>query len=461
MAKKQAAAKTAATAGTLSIFGGVMMLVGIVVGTGIFKTPSIVAANADGNAAFISLWIVGGLIALIGALCYAELGSSHASSGGEYHFLSKAYGEKLGMLFGWARCTVIQPGAIAAVSFIYGEYISEVINLGPYSFAIHGALAVIALTWVNLVGLRETTFTQNFFAILAIAALVIVILAAFYVGKQPAAALAAKPVGAPWAAAGFAMVFILLTFGGWNESAYLSGELRDVKRSMVRTLVWSIAIITTLYVLVNLGYLWTFGLQGLRDSKAIGADLMRLVAGDGGAVILSLMITATGLSTINATIFTGARGYQALGQDISWLGYLSKWKGDKPANALITQCILSLILIGFGALARDGFETMTGYTAPAFWSFLFMVGVSIFIFRSRGDVAKDGFKVPLYPVLPAIFCASCLWMAWSGVNYALFLWNKSGYTVGGVGAILGIIVMLAGVPLVLLSRRNALAKKNR
>jgi APA family basic amino acid/polyamine antiporter len=456
MAKKQAV-----KAGTLSVFGGVMMLVGIVVGTGIFKTPSLVAANSADGTTFIGLWLLGGFVALVGALCYAELGSSHPSSGGEYHFLSKAFGEPLGMLFGWARCTVIQPGAIAAVSFIYGEYISEVINLGPYSFAIHGALAVIALTWVNLVGLRETTFTQNFFAILAIAALVIVILAAFYVGKQPAAALAAKPVGAPWAAAGFAMVFILLTFGGWNESAYLSGELRDVKRSMVRTLVWSIAIITTLYVLVNLGYLWTFGLQGLRDSKAIGADLMRLVAGDGGAVILSLMITATGLSTINATIFTGARGYQALGQDISWLGYLSKWKGDKPANALITQCILSLILIGFGALARDGFETMTGYTAPAFWSFLFMVGVSIFIFRSRGDVAKDGFKVPLYPVLPAIFCASCLWMAWSGVNYALFLWNKSGYTVGGVGAILGIIVMLAGVPLVLLSRRNALAKKNR
>lgn len=452
MANEQTATKTAPKAGTLSIFGGVMMLVGIVVGTGIFKTPSIVAANADGNAAFISLWIVGGLIALIGALCYAELGSSHASSGGEYHFLSKAYGKKLGMLFGWARCTIIQPGAIALVAFIYGEYISEVIYLGRYSFAIHGAIAVVVLTWVNLIGLRETSFTQNFFAILAITALVVVVLAAFYVGKQPAAELVAKPLTAPWAAAGFAMVFILLTFGGWNESSYLSGELRDVKRSMAPTLIWSIAIITTLYVLVNFGYLWVFGLQGLRDSQAIGTDLMRLVAGDRAAIILSLMITATGLSTINATIFTGARGYQALGQDMSWLSYLSEWKGDKPANALITQCVLALVLIGFGALARDGVETMTGYTAPAFWGFLFLVGVAVFIFRSRGDVAKDGFKVPLYPVLPAIFCASCLWMCWSGINYAHFLWSKSGYTISGIGAILGIAVMLAGVPLVLLAK---------
>jgi amino acid transporter len=443
----------------LSVFDGVMMLVGIVVGIGIFKTPSLVAANSGSGGTFIILWALGGLIALIGALCYAELGSSHPNSGGEYHFLSKAFGEKLGMLFGWARCTIIQPGAIAAVAFVYGEYISEVINLGRYSFAIHGALAVIILTIVNLVGLREASWTQNFFAILAILALALVVLAAFYVGKQPAASAAASAPAAPFAAAGFAMVFILLTFGGWNESAYLSGELRDVKRNMAPTLVWSIVIITALYILVNLGYLWTFGLQGLRDSKAIGADLMRLAAGSGGAIILSLMITATALSTLNATIFTGARGYQALGQDLSWLGYLSEWKGDKPANALLTQGVLTLILIGFGALARDGFETMTGYTAPAFWGFLFLVGLSVYVFRSRGDVAKDGFKIPLYPVLPAVFCASCLWMCWSGINYAHFLWSKSGYGFAGVGSMLGILVMLAGIPIVLLSKSKKRSKR--
>lgn len=442
---------------TLSVFDGVMMLVGIVVGIGIFKTPSLVAANSGSGAAFIGLWVLGGFVALIGALCYAELGSSHASSGGEYHFLSKAYGRKLGMLFGWARCTIIQPGAIAAVAFVYGEYISEVINLGRYSFALHGAIAVIALTCVNLVGLREASWTQNLFAILAIAALILVVLAAFYVGPQPASTAAATAPVSPLAAAGFAMVFILLTFGGWNESAYLSGELRDVKRTMAPTLIWSIVIITGLYVLVNLGYLWTFGLQGLRDSKAIGADLMRLATGSGGAVILSLMITATALSTLNATIFTGARGYQALGQDLPWLGFLSKWNGDQPVNALLTQSTLTLILIGFGALARDGFETMTGYTAPAFWGFLFLVGLSVYVFRSRGQVAADGFKVPLYPVLPAIFCASCLWMCWSGINYALFLWSKAGYGIAGIGAILGILVMLTGIPLVLLTKTKPAA----
>jgi len=432
-----------------------MMLVGIVVGTGIFKTPAVVAGNVGSNFDFIAFWVAGGVIALIGALCYAELGSSHPNSGGEYHFLSKAYGEKLGMLFGWARCTIVQPGAIAAVGFIYGEYVSEVINLGSYSFAIHAAIAVVALTLVNLVGLRETTFMQNLMAILAIGALVLVVVAALWVGHQPSSTVAAAPLQKSWAAgAGFALVFILLTFGGWNESAYLSGELRDVKRNMAPTLIWSIAIVTTLYVLVNLSYLWTFGLQGLRDSKAIGADLMRLFAGSSGAVILSLMITATGLSTINATIFTGARGYQALGRDVHWLGFLSEWKGDKPANGLITQCILSLILIGFGALAPDGFEAMTGYTAPAFWGFLFLVGVSIYVFRSRGDVAKDGFRVPLYPLLPAIFCASCLWMCWSGINYALYLWSKSGYGVAGIGSVLGILVMLAGIPIVLLTAKK-------
>lgn len=438
--------------GRLSVFDGVMMLCGIVIGIGIFKTPSLVASNSESGLTFITLWVAGGFIALIGALCYAELGSSHPSSGGEYHFLSEAFGKKLAMLFGWARCTIIQPGAIAAVAFVYGEYISVVLPLGANSIALHGAIAVVAFTLINLIGLKQASWTQNVFAILAIAALVIVVLAALFAGPQANTPLAAKPPSAPWAAAGFAMVFILLTFGGWNESAYLSGELKDVKRNMAPTLIWSIVIITILYVLVNLSYLYVFGLQGLRDSKAVGADLMRLAAGGGGAIILSLMITTTALSTLNATIFTGARGFQALGEDLPILSYLAKWNGDKPANALITQCVLALVLIGFGALARDGFETMTGYTAPAFWGFLFLVGVSVFIFRSRGLVAKDGFRVPLYPIVPVIFCLSCLWMCWSGINYAHYLWSQSGYTIGGVGAILGIAVMLAGVPLVLLSK---------
>jgi APA family basic amino acid/polyamine antiporter len=451
-------AKNTAEAGAkgLSVFDGIMMLVGIVVGIGIFKTPTLVAANADSGVTFIGLWVIGGFIALVGALCYAELGSSHPNSGGEYHFLSKAYGEKLGMLFGWARCTIVQPGAIAAVAFVYGEYISEVINLGPYSFAIHGALAVAFLTWVNLIGLREASWTQNLFAILAISALVLVILASFYVGPQPSTAVAAKAPAAPFAAAGFAMVFILLTFGGWNESAYLSGELRDVKRTMAPTLIWSILIITALYVLVNLGYLWTFGLQGLRDSTAIGADLMRLAAGSGGAIVLSLMITATALSTLNATIFTGARGYQALGQDLPWLGYLSKWNGDKPANALLTQSALALVLIGFGALARDGFETMTGYTAPG------VLGISLFssafpstCSAAAGDLAARRLQgAVLSCVCLRSSALSCLWMCWSGINYALFLWSKSGYGFAGIGSILGILVMLLGIPLVLLTKKQ-------
>jgi APA family basic amino acid/polyamine antiporter len=439
---------------TLSVFDAVAMLVGIVVGIGIFKTPTLVAANADSGAAFIGLWIFGGFIALVGALCYAELGSSHPHSGGEYHFLRKAYGQRLGVLFGWARCTIVQPGAIAAVGFVYGEYISVLLPLGTYSFAIHGAIAVVAFTLINLVGFQQANWTQNIFAILAVAALVLVVLAALITGPQPSAALAAKPLATPLAAAGFAMVLILLTFGGWNESAYLSGELRDVKRNMARTLIGSIAIITALYVLVNLAFLWVFGLQGLRDSKAIGADLLGLAAGSGGAIVLSLMITATALSTLNATIFTGARGYHALGQDLPMFRQLADWKADgsKPANALIVQGVLALILIGFGALARDGFETMVGYTAPAFWFFLFLVGVSVFIFRSRGQVAQDGFKVPLYPVVPAIFCLSCLWMCWSGINYALFLWSKSGGSIAGVGALLGIAVMLIGIPIALFGR---------
>ena len=438
--------KPAAPTASLSVLDGVAMLVGVVIGVGIFKTPSLVAANVGSEAAFIGVWLLGGVITLVGALCYAELGSAHPSAGGEYHYLSRAYGQPVGLLFAWARGTVIQTGAIAAVGFVYGDYASNLIPLGPYSSAIHAAIALVALTAVNLIGTPQSKRTQVLLTALTVAALLIVIIAGFSRGNAaPAAASTSTP---PLGALGLAMVFVLLTYGGWNEAAYLTGELKDVRRNIAKTLLFGTATVMAAYLLANLAYLSAFGLEGLRKSNAVGADLMRLVAGDAGAVVLSLIVCVCALSTLNATIFTGARVYYALGRDLSAIKMLGVWdaRGHEPANALLLQGAIALLLIAFGATTREGFEAMVAYTAPVFWFFLLLVAISIFVFRRRDPKALR-YRMPLYPLPPILLGAAAAWMVYSSLAYA------------GIGAIIGVMVLLAGTPLLLVARRRARASR--
>jgi basic amino acid/polyamine antiporter, APA family len=253
--------------------------------------------------------------------------------------------------------------------------------------------------------------------------------------------------GSQWGYFGLAMVFVLLTYGGWNEAAYLSGELKDVRRNMVRTLLLGTAVVTTVYVLANLAYLNVFGLEGLRKSQTVGADLMRVVVGDWSAVVFSVIVCVCALSTLNATIFTGARGYYALGRDVPAIRKLGVWdeKGDKPANALLLQAAIALALLAFGSTTRDGFEAMVAYTAPVFWFFLFLIAVSVFIFRNRGGDLP--YRLPLFPIPPILFGAAAIWMIYSSIAYA------------GIGAWVGVVVLIAGIPLVLLSRNASAADK--
>lgn len=424
---------------SLSVIDGVAILVGIVIGIGIFKTPPLVAANVGSEAAFLGVWLLGGVLALIGALCYAELASAHPDAGGEYHFLTRAYGPSLGMLFAWARGTVIQTGAIAAVAFVFGDYANILIPLGAYGPSIHAVAALIAVTAVNLIGTMQGKQAQIVFTALTILAVAAVVAAGWLapVGVKP-------PIGAAGGGgAGLAMVFILLTYGGWNEAAYLSGEMRDVQRNMARTLVVGVTAVIVVYMAVNFAYLNVFGLEGVRQSKAIAADLMTAVVGEKGALVLSLIVCVAAISTLNGTVFTGARTYYALGRDLGMLRALGAWQsqGDKPTNALLLQGAIALVLIGFGAVTRDGFEAMVAYTAPVFWFFLFLVGLSIYVFRWRDKDRVLPFRVPLYPITPAVFCLTCVWMLYSSLAYA------------GPGAIIGVLVLLAGTPLLLLRRR--------
>jgi len=434
----------------LSVADGVFLTVGMVIGVGIFKAPSIVAGNTSSTAEFLFAWVLGGVISLCGALVYAELSARHPETGGEYAFLSHGLGRGAGFLFAWSRMTVIQTGAIAAVAFVFGEYASEIYRLGAHSTAIYAALSVVALTLLNFAGTLQSKNLQKVMETALIGGLLALAAAGFLGGGTP------KP--AAQAAGGgdflFAMMFVFFTFGGWNEAAYLAGEVREPRRNMLKILVGGIVAVTLLYLIVNLGYLAALGQGGVASSKAVGADVMRLVAGEPGAVALSFIVCVSAITTINAAIFTGARTNFAMGRDYPLFRKLGDWreKGSTPANALILQGAITLVLIVAAAMtARDGFDAMVAYTAPVFWTFFLLTGLVLFVHRFRETRLTANFKVPLYPVIPLIFCAMCGFMLWKALAY---IFNPDYGPKFGNLVLAGLLVMAAGIPLYWIARKK-------
>jgi basic amino acid/polyamine antiporter, APA family len=424
----------------LRIREAVGIIVGTILGVGIFKTPSLVGASVGTEQALLMAWAAGGLVSLTGALCYAELAATYPHAGGDYHFLTRAFGARLSFLFAWARLAVIQTGSIALLGFVLGDYASALLPLGPASSAVYAALVVAALTALHVSGVSHGTRAQNLLTSVGVLGVLLVVGAGF---MAPAAATAVgADAGARPTALGLVMVFVLLTYGGWNEAAYVSAELREPGRNMAQALVVSLLLVTLLYVLVNWAYLRGLGLAGLAASTAPAADLMTRLAGDGAGALVSLLVVVSGLTSVSATIFTGSRTAYALGGDFGPLAALGRWhsRRDTPVNALVAQAAIALLLVTLGALTRRGFETMVEFTAPVFWTFMLLTGVGLFVLRHRDPARPRPFRVPLYPLTPLLFCATCAYLLYASLAYT------------GVGALVGVGVVAVGVVILVCTR---------
>lgn len=439
--KRQKRENTFTPGHRLNIFDAVALIVGIVIGAGIFRTPPLVAENVESGGMMLLAWLIGGIISLIGALCYAELSSTFPSTGGDYHFLKRAFGKRIAFLFGWARMSVIQTGSIALLAFIFGDYISQLYNLGTHSAVIYAGLLVIMLTGINIAGIHMGAGAQKIFTAIEVLGILLIIGAGFLLVPEAGDSsytFASENSGGN--IFGLAMVFVLLTFGGWNEAAYISAEIKKGKKKMALALISGLLLITLIYLLVNMAFLRGLGLAGMAASTAVAGDLLTLAFGRTGMWIMTVVVTIAAITSANATMFTGARSNFALGRDFSAFSYLGKWKSrlKGPVNAFLVQGAISLVLVSFGLFSRSGFETMIEYTAPVFWFFLLLIGIALFVLRKKEPFQKRHFSVPFYPLLPLVFCLSSAYLLYSSLVYT------------GWGALAGIGVLAAGMIVLLL-----------
>jgi amino acid transporter len=399
----------------------VALIVGIVIGAGIFKTPSLVAALSGDAGWALVLWLAGALISIVGALCYAELCTAYPNAGGDYHFLHRAFGRNISFIYGWSRAMIINTGSIALLAFVFGDYISTLVSLGTYSSVIWALLVVVLLTAVNLAGIHASSRMQTWLTVTEIVGLLAVVLAGFWVDAPASGAVqwfAQAPAPSQW---GLCLVFVLLTFGGWNEAAYISAELKGGPRTMVWVILVSMLTLTVIYLLVNAALLLGLGLSGLSQSKTAASDLLGFAFGPLAQKALGLFVAIAALTSINATMFVGARTNFAVGNDWKALRKLGQWQLDigSPKQALLLQALISIGLIALGTQEADGFSAMVEFTAPVFWGFLFLVGLALLWLRRTDKQTSRPFKVPMYPVLPLIFCAACAWLTYSSVTYAI------------------------------------------
>jgi len=445
-------------------------MIGIVVGAGIYETPPLVLRNVSGPWQAMGVWALGGALSLVGAFCFAELASTYPRSGGDYVYLTRAFGPWLGFLFAWFQLAAIRAANIAMMAFVFADYAASMWHV-PFAWQwLWASGAVLVLAVLNLLGVVFGKGTQNVLTLAKVIGLGGVLVAGFAYA-QPLTAIEVPASSGP-SSLSLAMVLVLLTYGGWNDAAFVAAEVRGGPRAIARALLLGTAAITLLYLLINAAYLWGLGFDAARQSKAIAADLLARPLGEWGewgARAMSLLVMISALGAINGMLFSGARVYAALGSEHPVFAWLGRSHQQTPWVALVVQAAISLVMIavvgtpGGRTLVNDvlahagldavkweghgGFEILSVFTTPLFWLFFLLTGLSLFVLRQRDPDIDRPFTVPFYPELPLIFCGICAYMIYAGIEYAQML-----HLLGGLFAAAGIL-MAAGLLLYRVSRR--------
>lgn len=418
----------------LGTFDATMVVVGAIIGAGIFLNPAIVAQRVGTVGWILAAWALGGVIALLGAFCFAELGSRLPKAGGGYVYLRDAYGPLAGFLYGWTQLLVINSGGIAAVAITFASYTVDAAGVGESWIKPLAVGAIVLLSGANAAGVRFGVWIQNVFTVLKLAALALLVAVGVWLwfgGQAPlSAGPAAVPPASPLLALGTALVAVLFAYGGWQFANNIAEEITEPERRIPRALIVGVAIVVLVYVSANAAYLLALGPEGLATSTAPAAEALRIAAGDVGGVVIAVGVAFSTFGILNIFILGAPRIYQAMAADGVFFESVARLdpRTHTPTVGIWIQAVWAVVLALSGTFAQ-----LLDWVVFGDWIFFGLIVSTVFVFRTRSERPAP-FSAPLYPLLPGLFVLAAGFVVYSSV-----VSNPR-------NALYGTLLILAGIP---------------
>jgi APA family basic amino acid/polyamine antiporter len=428
---------------SLTLFDVTMIAIGATIGSGIFLTPSSIAQYLPSPWMMAAVWIMGGAVTLAGALTYSELSALLPHAGGVYVYLSKAYGDLVGFLFGWAYFVVVNAGGLGALSVAFATYLGFFVPLGPVGTKVAAISALLLLTSLNVVGVKAGAVFSDIFTVLklvGIAALVVIGLTMGSVHTTDfSAALWPSGGGSLWGALALGMVGVLWSYGGWQHATFASAEVQNPRRTLPIAMTIGAATVTLLYLTANMAYMFLLTPAQIAASPRVAADAISTVLGPFGGSLISLAIVISTFGVVGIYTLTAPRIYFAMAADGLFFRKVAEIhpRFQTPAFAIITQSLWAAVMVLFWGT----FENLISYVVFTDWIFFALAGFSVIIFRRTMPDAPRPFRVPGYPWVPLFFVAISTWFvvttlfqkpaqAWAGLLFlglgvpVYFYWKR-------------------------------------
>ena len=412
----------------LTLFDLTMIAIGSTIGSGIFFTPSLIASTLQTPLLILSVWLIGGLMALSGALTFSELSSMYPKAGGVYVYLKEGYGELAGFLYGWAYFWVVNTGAIAAVAVAFATYFSFFFSLSAGMLKLTAISGIIVVTLVNVFGVKAGGIFSDIFTVLKLIGIVGLIFVGMFLGSFHTSDFSSKLVSDKSLSNLFAiaMVGVLWSYGGWHHATFTSSEAINPKKDMPRAITIAAIVITSIYLLINLAYMFLLTPGQIGSSSTVAADAVVKVLGTIGGSLIAIVILISTFGTAGIYTLAAPRIYFAMASDKLFFSRLAEvhHKFHTPANAIVIQSVWAIILIMFWGT----FENLISYVEFVDWIFFGLTGASIFIFRKRYPYAQRSTKTFAYPITPLFFVGMAIWFvvntlinkpeqAWAGLIF--------------------------------------------
>jgi basic amino acid/polyamine antiporter, APA family len=424
----------------LGVFDATMLVMGGIIGSGIFVTPAEVARHVDTPLLIVGVWVLGGIVALAASFVYAELAARRPEVGGQYAYLRDAYGPMPAFLYGWALLLVIQSGGMAAVAITFARYFGNLVQLPVADSAV--AVAVLALlTLINCLGVRSGSNVQSALMVLKIIAITLLVGAGFWLAPAATPHAEAPSLGSisTVAAIGAAMTPVMFSYGGWQTSSFVAGEMRDPQRDLGRGLLFGVAGVILLYCSVALVCVHALGPAGLAASKTPATDVMRLALGDRGASFIAIGIAISALGFLSQGMLTAPRVYFAMAEDGLFFRKVAEVSSRTrvPVVAIVLQGVAAAVIALSGT-----FGQILSYVVSVDFIFFGLTGAALFVFRRRDPNQQVAFKTPFHPFTTGLFVAAC------ALTVIATVWNNP------VNSLIGYAILLAGVPACLYWQRK-------